>query len=61
MMVPGARALLDALKSRGIELYLASGTDNDYVIREAKLLGIDHYFDGGIQWGTRQLRGFFQG
>jgi beta-phosphoglucomutase-like phosphatase (HAD superfamily) len=48
LTVPGARNLLDALKKRGIQLYLASGTDHNYVIQEAELLRIDHYFDGGV-------------
>lgn len=47
-MVPGSRALLDDLKARGLKLYLASGTDHDNVVEEAKLLDIYHYFDGGV-------------
>tara|TARA_A100001037_G_scaffold305850_1_gene347692 strand:- start:321 stop:1148 length:828 start_codon:yes stop_codon:yes gene_type:complete len=46
MMIPGSVALLEALRAREIELYLASGTDHDYVVREAGLLGIDGYFAG---------------
>src|SRR2546421_10808123 len=37
--VPGSHALLDGLRSRGVTLYLASGTDLKYVRREVKLLG----------------------
>ncbi len=47
-MVPGSRALLEDLKSRGLKLYLASGTDHDNVVEEAKLLDVYHYFDGGV-------------
>lgn len=47
-MVPGSRALLDDLRARGLKLYLASGTDHENVVEEAKLLKIDHYFDGGV-------------
>jgi phosphoglycolate phosphatase-like HAD superfamily hydrolase len=42
--VPGTHALLDALRSRGLTLYLASGTDLQYVRREAELLGLTPYF-----------------
>jgi phosphoglycolate phosphatase len=47
-MVPGSRALLEELKSRGLKLYLASGTDHDNVVEEAKLLKVYDYFDGGV-------------
>ncbi len=47
-MVPGTLALLDELKSRGMKLYLASGTDHQYMHEEARLLGMVPYFDGGI-------------
>jgi phosphoglycolate phosphatase-like HAD superfamily hydrolase len=48
MMVPGVRRLVEALKERGLKLYLASGTDEPYMKREAELLRVDRYFDGGI-------------
>ncbi|MBI4889353.1 MAG: HAD family hydrolase [Acidobacteria bacterium] len=47
-LVPGSIALLDALKERGMKLYLASGTDEPYMKREAELLGVTPYFDGGV-------------
>ena len=46
MMVPGARAMLEALRARGVTCYLASGTDEPYVWDEARALRIDHYFAG---------------
>ena len=46
MMVPGSRAMLEALVSRGVRLYLASGTDEVYVRQEAELLGLTGYFEG---------------
>lgn len=46
--VKGTRLLLQSLKDQGIKLYLASGTDEADVMREAKLLQLDQYFDGGI-------------
>jgi phosphoglycolate phosphatase-like HAD superfamily hydrolase len=45
-LVPGSRRLLEALKARGLTLYLASGTDDEFVKNEARLLKIDQYFDG---------------
>jgi phosphoglycolate phosphatase-like HAD superfamily hydrolase len=45
-LVPGSRKLLEALKERGLTMYLASGTDHADVVAEAKLLNIDHYFAG---------------
>jgi phosphoglycolate phosphatase len=48
MLVPNARQLLEALKERGVVMYLASGTDTEYVLDEAEALDIAKYFDGGI-------------
>lgn len=45
-LVPGSRALLEALVARGYTLYLASGTDDQYVQDEAKLLDVHRYFKG---------------
>lgn len=47
-LVPGAIALLENLRSRGLRLYLASGTDQEYMRMEADLLGVSRYFDGGV-------------
>jgi phosphoglycolate phosphatase-like HAD superfamily hydrolase len=46
MMVPGGRRFVESLKERGLTLYLASGTDQQYMREEAALLGVDRYFDG---------------
>jgi len=43
-MVPGSRALLEALAERGYTLYLASGTDEPFVKDEASLLDVTRYF-----------------
>jgi phosphoglycolate phosphatase-like HAD superfamily hydrolase len=50
-LVPGARALLDSLKDRGLKMYLASGTDDKDMKEEARLLDVARYFDGGC-WGA---------
>lgn len=47
-LVPGTMPLLDALRERGLKMYLASGTDEVYMKEEARLLGVDRYFDGGV-------------
>jgi phosphoglycolate phosphatase-like HAD superfamily hydrolase len=46
MMVPGGRRFVESLKERGLTLYLASGTDQQFMREEAALLGVDRYFDG---------------
>jgi len=48
LLVPGSRIILESLHQRGVQIYLASGTDHDDVTREAHLLKIDHYFGGRI-------------
>lgn len=44
----GAVGFLHTLKEKGVRIYLASGTDKADVINEAKSLGYDDLFDGGI-------------
>lgn len=46
--VPGTRNLLEALRDRGIELTLASGTYVDDVIEEAELLQLTPFFEDRI-------------
>jgi phosphoglycolate phosphatase-like HAD superfamily hydrolase len=43
-LVYGARALLELLQSRGLPLYLASGTDEVFVKQEAELLDLTRFF-----------------
>jgi len=43
-LVFGARALLELLQQRGLTLYLASGTDEQFVKTEAGLLDLTRYF-----------------
>ena len=47
-LVPGAIPLLESLRDRGLKMYLASGTDQIYMRREAELLGASQYFSGGV-------------
>lgn len=47
-LIPGAIAFLQAIRDRGRSLMVISGTDIDDVREEAELLGVAHFFDGGI-------------
>lgn len=44
-LVAGSEKLLQNLKNAGIKIFVASGTDHADVVKEAKLLGIEQYFD----------------
>jgi phosphoglycolate phosphatase len=57
-LVPGARALLEALKERGLSLYLASGTDEIFMKEEAHLLDVARYFDGGVYGALEDYKSF---
>jgi phosphoglycolate phosphatase-like HAD superfamily hydrolase len=48
MVIEGAIELLEDFYYRGLDMYLASGTDHQYVVDEAKALGIDNYFGDRI-------------
>jgi phosphoglycolate phosphatase-like HAD superfamily hydrolase len=52
MIVPGSFEIIKILIKKGLTLYLASGTDEKYVVEESRLLGIDRLFNGGI-YGAR--------
>jgi phosphoglycolate phosphatase len=56
--VPGSHALLDALRRRGVALYLASGTDLKYVKHEAQLLGAAEYFGEHIYGALDDYKNF---
>jgi phosphoglycolate phosphatase len=57
-LVPGARALIEALRERGLTLYLASGTDQEYMREEARLLDVARYFDGGVYGALDDYQSF---
>jgi phosphoglycolate phosphatase-like HAD superfamily hydrolase len=57
-VVPGSHALLEALRARGLRLYLASGTDLSYVRREAELLGLTPYFGEHIYGALDDYQNF---
>ncbi|MCL4205688.1 MAG: HAD hydrolase-like protein [Pirellulaceae bacterium] len=56
--VPGSRQLLEKLAEAGIQLYLASGTDLNYVLDEAAVLGLDHFFGPRIYGALDDYRRF---
>jgi phosphoglycolate phosphatase len=56
--VPGSHALLEALRRRGVSLYLASGTDLKYVRHEAELLGVAEYFGDHIYGAQDDYKAF---
>lgn len=59
-LVPGSRALLEELQDRGFTMYLASGTDHDSVVEEAKLLDVYRYFKG-VFGALDDLKSFSKG
>jgi len=56
--VPGAYAALRLLQERGLDLYLASGTDENYVREEAELLGLTPFFGRHIYGAIADHRKF---
>jgi phosphoglycolate phosphatase len=57
MTVPGTFAWLKILKERDVVCYLASGTDQKYVLEESDLLGLSDYF-AGIYGALEDYRNF---
>ena len=58
MLVPGSRALLDELRGRGVALYVASGTDEPYVVEEVRLLKLEGYFGPHVYGARDDYRAF---
>ncbi len=58
MIVPGAIEILAALCQQGVSCYLASGTDEAYVIDEAQVLGVAKYFQGRIYGAQDDYKSF---
>jgi phosphoglycolate phosphatase len=58
MLVPFSLDLLGELRRRGVQLYVASGTDERYVIEEARLLGLDEFFGRHIYGAQDDFRNF---
>lgn len=58
LLVHGSRALLEELRRRGYLLYLASGTDEVFVKREAELLDVTRYFGRHIYGAQDNYQSF---
>lgn len=58
LLVFGSRPLLDNLAGRGVSLYLASGTDEPFVKKEAELLGMAQYFGPHIYGAKDDYKSF---
>ena len=54
----GRAALLEALQGRGLKLYLASGTDQQYMREEADLVDVAKYFDGRVYGALDDYKSF---
>ncbi len=54
-LVPGVKPFIALLQKNGIKCYLASGTDEQDVFREASLLGLDGIFEGGIHGARDEM------
>ncbi|MHC5540648.1 HAD family hydrolase [Singulisphaera rosea] len=58
LVVFGGRAFLEHLRERGLQIYLASGTDEPFVKKEAELLGLTEYFGGHIYGALDDYKNF---
>jgi phosphoglycolate phosphatase-like HAD superfamily hydrolase len=58
LLVAGTRDLLERLTARGLTLYLASGTDEQYVKQEAALLDVTRYFGPRIYGAQDDYKNF---
>lgn len=58
LTVPGSYGLLEMLRGRDVALYLASGTDEEYVMSEVRLLRLDRYFEGHVYGAQRDYKTF---
>lgn len=58
MMVPYSFELLDELVAHGAAIYLASGTDQNYVLEEARMLDLERYFGRHIYGAIDDYKNF---
>jgi phosphoglycolate phosphatase-like HAD superfamily hydrolase len=58
MLVPNALEILEELRRREVALYVASGTDQRYVIEEVGLLGLDRYFGRHVYGALDDYKSF---
>ncbi len=58
LTVPGSLPLLERLAGRGLDLYLASGTDVVYVRNELSALRLDHFFEPRVYGAIDDYKNF---
>jgi phosphoglycolate phosphatase len=58
LLVPHSYECLQGLQDRGVKLYLASGTDEEFVKHEADLLGLTKYFGEHIYGAVDDYKSF---
>jgi len=58
MVVPGSIELLERLRDRGVTMYLASGTDEQYVKEEVELLQLGNYFGPHVYGAQDDYKAF---
>jgi phosphoglycolate phosphatase-like HAD superfamily hydrolase len=57
-LVPGTLDMLAAIRKKGLPMYLASGTDEQYVLEESALLGLGPYFGNRVYGAIEDYRNF---
>jgi phosphoglycolate phosphatase len=57
-VVPGVRRTLEALHARGLKMFLASGTDQQYMREEADLVDVSRYFEGRVYGALDDYKSF---
>jgi phosphoglycolate phosphatase-like HAD superfamily hydrolase len=57
-LLHGSQALLEDLRARGLKLFLASGTDEQFVKREAELLRVTEFFGPHIYGAKDDYKSF---
>ena len=58
LLVPGSLEILAGLRERGAAIYIASGTDEHYVLEEARLLGLEAFAPGRIYGAQADFKSF---
>lgn len=58
LLVAGSLDILASLRERGVAIYIASGTDEEYVLEEAHLLGLDTFAPGRIYGAQADFASF---
>lgn len=58
MLVPGSYEILRELQNRDVQIFLASGTDENYVREEVELLGLTPYFGPHVYGAVDDYKSF---